>query len=116
MKMTPTGALTQQAQTRPRSTAFVFREEVWTYERLAAEAERLARGRTARGVGPGDRVALHMMNRPEMIVAYYACFKMGAIAAPLRTAFKFAEIAPMLQRLRPALYIGETALYENVAP
>src|SRR3979490_1021144 len=116
MKMTPTGALTQQAQTRPRSPAFVFREEVWTYERLAAEAERLARGLAARGVGPGDRVALHMMNRPEMVAAYYACFRLGAIAAPLRTAFKFAELTPILQRLKPALYIGDADLYGSVAP
>src|ERR1700694_1973131 len=116
MNMTPMGALTHQAQTRPKSAAFVFHEEVWTYERLAAEAERLAGGLAARGIEPGDRVALHMMNRPEMIVAYYACFKLGAIAAPLRTAFKFAELAPILQRLKPALYIGETDLYGNVAP
>src|SRR6202158_3500838 len=116
MNMTPMGALMHQAQTRPKSTAFVFHEEVWTYERLAAEAERLARGLAARGVGPGDRVALHMMNRPEMIVAYYACFELGAIAAPLRTAFTFAELAPILQRLKPALYIGDIGLYENVAP
>ena len=116
MKMTPTGALMHQAQTRPTSAAFVFHEEVWTYERLATEAERLARGLAARGVGPGDRIALHMMNRPEMIVAYYACFKLGAIAAPLRTAFTFAELAPLLQRLKPALYIGEMGVYENVAP
>src|SRR6202795_2796065 len=116
MKMIPTGALMHHVQNRPESTAFVFHEEVWTYERLAADAERLARGLTARGVGPGDRVALHMMNRPEMIVAYYACFKLGAIAAPLRAAFTFAELAPLLQRLKPALYIGEMGLYENVAP
>src|ERR1700682_6185270 len=116
MKMIPTGALMHHVQNRPESTAFVFHEEVWTYERLAADAECLARGLAARGVGPGDRVALHMMNRPEMIVAYYACFKLGAIAAPLRTAFTFAELAPMLQRLKPALYIGETDLYNNVAP
>src|SRR6202790_4900674 len=116
MKMTPAGALTHQAQTRPKSAAFVFHEEIWTYERLAADAERLACGLTARGVGPGDRVALHMVNRPEMVFAYYACFKLGAIAAPLRTAFKFAELAPLLQRLKPALYIGETDLYGNVAP
>jgi acyl-CoA synthetase (AMP-forming)/AMP-acid ligase II len=50
-----------------------------------------------------------------MLVAYYACFRLGAIAAPLRTAFKFAELAPMLQRLQPALYIGESGLYPNVA-
>jgi long-chain acyl-CoA synthetase len=116
MKMIPTGALMHHVQNRPESTAFVFHEEVWTYERLAADAECLARGLAARGVGAGDRVALHMMNRPEMIVAYYACFQLGAIAAPLRTAFKFAELAPLLQRLKPALYIGETGLYDNVAP
>jgi acyl-coenzyme A synthetase/AMP-(fatty) acid ligase len=51
-----------------------------------------------------------------MIIAYYACFLLGAIAAPLRTAFKFAELAPLLQRLKPALYIGEIGLYDNVAP
>jgi long-chain acyl-CoA synthetase len=116
MKMTPTSALMHQVQTRPKSAAFVFHEEVWTYERLAAEAESLARGLAVRGVGPGDRVVLHMMNRPEMLVAYYACFKLGAIAAPLRTAFKFAELAPLLQRLQPAIYIGDADLYENVAP
>jgi long-chain acyl-CoA synthetase len=116
MKMTPASALTHQVQTQPKSAAFVFHEEVWTYERLAVAAESLARGLAMRGVGPGDRVALHMMNRPEMIVAYYACFQLGAIAAPLRTAFKFAELAPILQRLKPALYIGEISLYDNVAP
>src|ERR1700726_3941718 len=116
MKMTPAGALMHQVQTRPKSAAFVFHEEVWTYERLAVEAESLARGLALRGVGPGDRVAIHMVNRPEMIVAYYACFQLGAIAAPLRTAFKFAELAPILRQLRPALYLGEMNLYGNVAP
>jgi long-chain acyl-CoA synthetase len=42
MKVTPMGALMHQAQTRPKSAAFVFQEEVWTYERLAAESERLS--------------------------------------------------------------------------
>jgi len=116
MNMTPMGALMHQVQTRPKSAAFMFHEEVWTYERLAVEAESLARGLAVRGVGPGDRVALHMVNRPEMIVAYYACFQLGAIAAPLRTAFKFAELAPILQRQKPALYLGEISLYDNVAP
>ena len=115
MKITPVGALMHQAQTRPRSAAFVFHDEAWTYQRLAIEAEQLARGMAARGVRPGDRVALHLLNRPETIVAYYACFMLGAIAAPLRTAFKFAELAPLLQRLKPALYIGEIGLYANVA-
>jgi len=115
MSMTAMDALMRQARIRPKSTALVFHQESWTYERLLAEAEALARGLAAEGVRPGDRVVLHMVNRPEMVVAYYACFRLGAIAAPLRAAFKFAELATLLQRLAPALYIGETALYPNVA-
>src|ERR1700692_2773 len=102
MKVTPAGALMHQVQTRPKSAAFVFHEEIWTYERLAVEAQSLARGLAVRGVGPGDCVALHMMNRPEMIVAYFACFQLGAIAAPLRTAFKSAELGPILARMKAA--------------
>jgi acyl-CoA synthetase (AMP-forming)/AMP-acid ligase II len=115
MTVLPTEVLMQRAQSRPESTAFVFQENVWTYQKLAQESERVARGLAASGVKAGDRVVLHMMNRPEMLIAYYACFRLGAIAAPLRTAFKFAELAPMLQRLQPALYIGESSLYPNVA-
>lgn len=116
MAVTPIDALAQQARTRPESTAFVFHEGIWTYRRLADEAERVARGLAAKGVKAGERVVLHMMNWPEMLIAYFACLRLGAIAAPLRTAFKFAELAPMLQRLKPALYIGESDLYRNVAP
>jgi long-chain acyl-CoA synthetase len=115
MKPTPIEALKEQAKVRQKSAAFVFHENVWTYELVLAEAERLARGMVAHGVKPGDRVAIHMMNRPEFVVAYYACFLVGAIVAPLRTAFKQAELEPLLRRLRPALYIGETGLYGNVA-
>ena len=107
--------LIQRAQSRPDGTAFIFQEDLWTYRRLARESERVARGLAAAGIKAGDRVALHMMNRPEMLVTYYACLRLGAIAAPLRTAFKFAELAPMLQRLQPALYVGESSLYPNVA-
>src|SRR5260221_5393082 len=104
MKMTPAGALMHQVQTRPRSAAFVFHDEVWTYERLAAEAESLARGLAVRGVGPGDRVVLHMIHRPEMIVLYYRCFHLGAIAAAFRTAVTFAALATLPQRVEPTRY------------
>lgn len=116
MKPTPVEVLVQRALDRPNDETFIFRDETWTYEMIAAESERIARGMAARGVKPGDRVAIHMMNKPEFVLAYYACFRLGAIAAPLRTAFTFTELAPILRRLAPALYIGDAGLYENVAP
>lgn len=116
MRPTPIQALEQHAHDHPDRPAFLYQDKTWTFAAIAREADRLARGMAARGVRPGDRVALHMMNRPEYIAAYYACFRLGAIAAPLRTAFKFAELEPILRRLRPALYIGAAELYGNVAP
>jgi long-chain acyl-CoA synthetase len=56
-----------------------------------------------------------LVNRPELIVAYYACFQTGAIAAPLAGGFRAAELGPLLRRLQPSLYIGEVNLYRNVA-
>jgi long-chain acyl-CoA synthetase len=108
-------ALHHQANSRPESVAFYSGEDVWTYERLVVEIERLARGLVERGLRKGNRVALHMANVPELAVAYCACFQIGAIAAPLNIRLKSAELSPLLQRLQPALYIGQADLYRHIA-
>ena len=96
--------------------AFVKDGERWSGARLAAEADRLAAGLAAAGVGAGDRVALHLRNGPEIAAAYLACFRLGAIAAPLSLSFETAELDAMLRRLRPRLYIGDAEPYRRVAP
>jgi acyl-CoA synthetase (AMP-forming)/AMP-acid ligase II len=57
-----------------------------------------------------------MPNRPELAVALYACFRTGAIAVPLNIRSKTAELAPLLQRLQPALYIGDADLHSQIEP
>jgi long-chain acyl-CoA synthetase len=114
--MTPIDALNRQANNNPDNVAFISGNDTWSYRRLAAEVERVAQALLARGLQPGDRVALHMANRPEMAIAYYACFHIGAIAAPINLRFKTAELRNVLQRLKPALYIGEAQLYPQVEP
>jgi acyl-CoA synthetase (AMP-forming)/AMP-acid ligase II len=113
--MTPTDHLEHQAQTRARHVAFISENEIWNYQRLASESERLARALVTRGVRQGDRVALHMANLPEMATAYFACFRVGAIACPINNRLKTAELRPLLQRLQPVLYIGQSQLYPEVA-
>ena len=113
--MTPIRALRRQAESNPDGTAFIFADETWTYARLAIEADRCGQAMLARGVKGGDRVALHMANLPELVIAFYACFRIGAIAAPLNARLKTAELRPLLARLRPALYLGQAPLYPQVA-
>ncbi|HEY2048931.1 MAG TPA: class I adenylate-forming enzyme family protein [Caulobacteraceae bacterium] len=114
--MIPIDVLYRQATDHPDVVAFIWGNDAWSYRRLADDVERAAQGLLARGVRSGDRVALHMANRPEMAIAYYACFRIGAIAAPMNLRFKFAELRQIFQRLRPALYIGEASLYSQVEP
>ena len=112
--MTPIEALYQRARTSPNSVAFIVGDDRWKYAWLAEQAERLARGLSGRGIRTGDRIALHMPNRPEFVVAVYACFHIGAIAVPLNSRLKTAELKALLQRLQPALYMGDTNLYGRV--
>jgi long-chain acyl-CoA synthetase len=112
--MTPIEALYQRARTSPNSVAFIGGEDRLKYAWLAAQAERLARGLAGRGIRKGDRIALHMPNRPEFVVAVYACFHIGAVAVPLNNRLKAVELKALLERLQPALYIGDSSLYSLV--
>lgn len=114
-KAAPIDALMRQIVVRPDKTALIYKGVPWTYGGLGAEAEKLAWGLAAMGVEPGDRVALHLHNGPELIAAYYACFRLGAIASPFHAALKFEELRSLVRRLRPTVYVGDARLYENIA-
>jgi long-chain acyl-CoA synthetase len=114
MMTTPIDALYDRAIISPGGTAFIHRDVVHTYYDLVIASERLARGLLSRGVHPGDRIVLHMSNRPEMVFAFYACLRIGAIACPMNLRYEAAEIREMFQRLRPSIYLGEESLYSAV--
>jgi acetyl-CoA synthetase len=58
-----------------------------TYAALQQAANRCSNALRALGIGRGDRVALVLPQRPETVIAYIACWQMGAIAVPLSFLF-----------------------------
>ncbi len=58
----------------PEKTALIFAEHAWSYAEVDALTDRLATNLLAQGLKPGDRVALHMSNCPELVFSYYGCF------------------------------------------
>ena len=50
------------------------------------------RGLAAKGVGVGDKVLIHADNCPEMVLAWYACAKVGAVGVTTNTRSVGAEI------------------------
>jgi long-chain acyl-CoA synthetase len=109
------GLMFAKAAEDPDAFSFRFGEAVWTRGRFAAEVERVARRLLALGLRPGDRLALHLKNGPELAIGYFACFATGIIAAPMKPESKAAELAALLRRLQPAFYIGHRDLAEQAA-
>ena len=80
------------AQSTPDKAALVFHHEAMTWGRLDALVSAAARGLTALGLEPGDRVALHLGNVPEFAVMYFGALRAGLVALPVNTSYTIAEI------------------------
>src|SRR4051812_26487094 len=75
---------------------FLFSEEDgrrFTYAEFDAAVNRAARMLAARGIVKGDAVSLLMPNCAEYVIAYFACFKLGALAGPVNSLLKTEEIS-----------------------
>jgi crotonobetaine/carnitine-CoA ligase len=53
--------------------------------------DRVAHGLQRSGVGKGDKVALRLPNSPEMVLTWFACGKLGAVAVPTITSLSPEE-------------------------
>ena len=71
----------------PLKVALIFEEQTYTYADLFRLTQNLAASLLQQGIKPGDRVAFLLRNGLEIVLCYYACFKIGAIAVPLNIRF-----------------------------
>jgi oxalate---CoA ligase len=73
--------------------------------------ERLAGQLAGAGVGPGDTVALSLLNGIEIVLTFLAIVRAGAAAAPLNPGYTAPEFRAYLEDLRPRvmLFGGDTA-------
>ncbi|MFI1018646.1 class I adenylate-forming enzyme family protein [Streptomyces sp. NPDC020965] len=74
------------ARAYPDRVALLDGEESLTFAELWTAARRVAGGLRARGLEPGDAVALHMPNTYWYVVAYYGALCAGLAVAPLNPA------------------------------
>jgi long-chain acyl-CoA synthetase len=85
--------LEASARHLPTRPALVFGDRHWSYAELDRDAGRVAAGLTRLGVRPGERVGLHLGNRPEFVLAYYGCQKLGATPVALNVTYVHEELA-----------------------
>ena len=87
----------------------------WTYRELARDATALAAGLQRRGIGPGDRVLIHLENCPEFVIAWYACAAVGAVAVTTNTRSAPDEMRYFSEDSQPACAITEPRFAEMIA-
>jgi acetyl-CoA synthetase len=85
-----------------------------TFRQLQGEADRLSNVLAGLGVARGDRVALMLPQRTEMVAAYLACFQMGAIAVPLSFQFGPEALEYRLANSAAKVAIADPATLANL--
>ncbi|MET7609429.1 non-ribosomal peptide synthetase, partial [Streptomyces avermitilis] len=87
---------TRQAAKTPDAPAVTDRETSLTYADLDARANRLAHELIARGVRPGDAVAVLLQRSSETVIAVLGLMKAGAVYVPLDTRYPAERIRHVL--------------------
>ena len=77
---------------------------------LLSDIARHAAALQARGVRPGDRVALLAPNHDRLVRALFACWWLGAVACPLNVRWSAPELAYALSDSGASLLVVDQAL------
>jgi bile acid-coenzyme A ligase len=78
-----------------------------TWAQLHLASNRVARGLRARGAVPGSLVSLLLPNGLAVVVAVFACYKVGATPQPLSTRLAAVERNEILALADPAVVVVE---------
>ncbi len=92
----------------------LFEDESHSYAQALAASERAAARLLALGVVHGDRVGLMLDNHPEHLWLAWGCGLIGAVAVPLNTATKGAQLSYFLDDADPEVVIVEGHLAERM--
>ncbi len=90
--------------------ALLSRHETLSFAGLAERSNLYARWGLARGIRPGDRVALLMPNRPDYLAAWIGLTRVGGVVALLNTNLTGTGLAHCVRAAAPAHAIVAASL------
>ena len=106
----PYAAFEQAVRERPQAEALVIGSQRFSYAALDAHAARVAASLAARGVAPGDRIALWLGNRLEFVTMLLVAWRLGAIVVPIGARLQGPEVAYIVQHCGAVVLVHEATL------
>jgi long-chain acyl-CoA synthetase len=98
----------------PHNVALIFEGKSYTYADLSSLTDRVVISLLRQGIKAGDRVAFLLPNCVEIVLCYYACFKIGAIAVPLNIRFGAELLKYVINHSGARVLISEHELFAPV--
>ncbi len=88
--------LLQAAEQSPQAPALVFFGRTTTYGELNTQTASLAGALKNLGLAPGERLGIFLPNCPQLVMAYHAALRLGAVAVMLNPLLSPKELAHQL--------------------
>jgi len=99
--------------------AFLFSEadeRVWSYAEFVKDVNRTANMLSSHGIGKGDVVSLLLPNSAEYVIAYFGCWKIGALAGPVNSLLKPEEVEWIVTNSEAKLMLVSSDLVASIPP
>ncbi|HMS78379.1 MAG TPA: class I adenylate-forming enzyme family protein [Burkholderiaceae bacterium] len=100
----------------PRAIAVVDRRVRLDWGTLDALASRFAHRLRADGVVPGERVAIWLPNRAEVVIAMLGAMKLGAVPVPMNWRLQAADLGRLLAHAAPSCVLTDAARLDAIDP
>ena len=107
--------LLRGAERHGERTLLSFGDRSWSHREMLGLVAARAEALRAAGVGRGDRVALMLGNRIELLETFLACGWLGAAAVPINTASMGPQIGYLLKDSGARLLVIEAGFVERLA-
>jgi long-chain acyl-CoA synthetase len=106
--------LTDLAGGHAAKPVLLFKGAAMSYGQLEAESTAFAAALSARGVRPGDRVALLLPNCPQFFIAEFGAWKAGAVVVPLNPIYSERELEAALVSTGATTVVALTPFYQRL--
>ncbi|MEU6736765.1 class I adenylate-forming enzyme family protein [Streptomyces physcomitrii] len=106
-------ALREGAAAHPERTALAYFDGRLSYRELDAFTDSVAARLAARGLAPGERLAVHLQNSPQYVLAVLGAWKAGAAVVPLNPMYKSAEVGHALRDSGAAALVCSDRAWES---
>jgi len=98
----------------PNNIATWFEGQTLTYRQLAEQVDRFASVLREKGVGPGTRVGTLTPNIPQMVIAYYAAMRLGAVAVCNNPLYTEPELEHQFNDAEVEVLVVLDLMYDKV--